>query len=270
MFLVQPVAVQTPDVWHALSDSTRRTLIDRLASGAKTTSELCRDMPMSRFGVMKHLGVLERAGLIVARRHGRLRLNYLNAAPLRAIQNRWLSSRAEALAGGIEKFTADLEGRDMTDIRQTEPAGVVDIALEWPVAASPQRVWAALFEHPQRWWPANHRAVGSDAVMSFEARVGGQLREEARTGAGVLWYEVIALDPMRSVDLAGSLAARYGGPAKSLLHIEVAPGPADGSSVLKLTDSVFGRIGPELRASLITGWQAIVGEAFVRFAEDGQ
>ena len=72
---------------------------------------------------------------------------------------------------------------------------------------------------------------------------------------------------MRSVDLAGHLATRYGGPATSLLHIEIAPGEAEGASVLKLTDSVFGRIGPNLRASLASGWQAIVGEGLVGFAE---
>ena len=268
MYLVQPHAETAPDLWHALSDPTRRVLIDRLADGAKTTSELCRDMPMSRFGVMKHLGVLERAGLIIARRQGRLRLNYLNAAPLRAIQTRWVSGRADALAAGIERLAADMERSEMTETSPRDLAGVLDIALEWPITASPQRIWNALFDHPERWWPAEHRAIGPGAVMSCAPRLGGQLREEAANGAGVLWYQVIALVPMRSVDFAGNLAARYGGPATSLLHIEIAPGAADGSSVLKLTDSVFGRIGPDLRASLSSGWQSIIGEGLVRFVAE--
>jgi len=242
-------------------------LIDQLANGAKSTSELCSHIPMSRFGVMKHLSVLERAGLVTARRQGRFRLNYLNAAPLQALQSRWLSSRAIALAGGIQRFSSEQEDTTMMQGRQGEGAGLAEVALDWPIAASPQRIWAALFEQPELWWPSSHRAVGGESGMTFEPRLGGQLREQASNRAGVLWYSVIALDPLRSVDLAGNLAARYGGPATSLLRIEIVPGQADGSSVLKLTDSVFGRIGPELRTSIADGWQAIIGQGMVRFLE---
>lgn len=65
------------------------------------------------------------------------------------------------------------------------------------------------------------------------------------------------------LERAGHLATRYGGPASSLLHVEIAPGARDGTAILKLTDSVFGRIGPNLRASLSEGWQAIVGNGLV-------
>jgi len=260
MYAIDPAAESAPDIWQALADPTRRTLIDRLAGGAKSTSQLCEGMPMTRFGVMKHLGILERAGLVIARRHGRLRLNHLNAAPLRALHTRWASPRADALADAALALSARMGETDMPNDQQ---AGIVDIALEWPVEASVQRVWEALFEQVESWWPAAHRAVGGDAVMSFEPRLGGQLREARADGGGLAWYEVIALEPLRSVDLAGHLATRYGGPASSLLHIELVPGARDGTTILKLTDSVFGRIGPNLRASLGEGWQAIVGEGLV-------
>ena len=263
MYALQPAAESAPDIWHALADPTRRTLIDRLAAGAKTTSQLCEGLPMTRFGVMKHLGILERAGLVIARRHGRLRLNHLNAAPLRALHTRWASARADALADAALNLSAQIGDKAMTNDNETGQTGVVDVALEWPVEASVQRVWEALFERVESWWPAAHRAVGGGAVMSFEPRLGGQLRETRPDGGGLAWYEVIALEPLRSVDLAGHLAARYGGPASSLLHIEIAPGARDSTSILKLTDSVFGRIGPNLRASLGEGWQAIVGEGLV-------
>ena len=261
MFIVPETAESIPDIWQALADPTRRALIDRLAGGARTTSQLCEGMPMSRFGVMKHLGVLERAGLVIARRHGRLRLNHLNAAPLHALQARWLSPRAAALAGAVAGFSENMGGQDMADSNPAD-AGVVDVALEWPVAASVQKVWENLFGAPGSWWPAEHRLFGAESTMSFEPRLGAALREE-KGGQGLVWYSVIALDPFRSVDMIGHLAARYGGPATSLLHIEIAPGAADGTSVLKLTDSVFGRIGPGLRASLSEGWQAIIGDGLV-------
>jgi hypothetical protein len=69
---------------------------------------------------------------------------------------------------------------------------------------------------------------------------------------------------MKSVDLSGFLATRYGGPATSLLHLELVPGSADATTILKLTDSVFGRIGPDMRTSLGEGWQAIIGDGLVR------
>ena len=151
----------------------------------------------------------------------------------------------------------------------TSETGVVDVALEWPIEASVQRVWQALFERPEAWWPAGHRAAGAGARLAFEPRLGGRLREEGPGGGGVVWYTIFALDPLRSVDLSGHLAARYGGPALSLLHLEVVPGEADGTSVLKLTDSVHGRIGPDMRASLAEGWQAIIGEGLVAHLEQG-
>lgn len=261
MFLVQPDSDPAPDVWQALADPTRRTLIDRLAGGAMTTSALCDGLPMTRFGVMKHLGVLERAGLVISRRHGRQRLNHLNAAPLQALSSRWLSPRAAALAEGALRLSDSLGDQAMdTPAPQTS---VVDVALEWPVAVSVQRLWEALFNSPEIWWPADHKAGPAGSTMTFEPKVGGHLKEATADGAGLIWYSVVALDPLRSVDLAGHLATRYGGPATSLLHIEVAPGPSDGTSILKLTDSVYGRVGPNMKASLTSGWQAIVGEGLV-------
>lgn len=267
MYAIRPETESEPDIWHALADPTRRALIDRLAGGARTTSQLCENMPMSRFGVMKHLGILERAGLVIARRQGRLRLNHFNAAPLRALHTRWASARADTLADAAIALATETGATDMPEDHPSARAEIVDIALEWPVEASVQRVWQALFDRVESWWPAAHRAVGGDAAMTFEARLGGQLRESGPEGGGILWYQVIALDPLRSVDLAGHLAARYGGPAESLLHIEIAPGPREGSAILKLTDSVFGRIGPNMRASLTSGWQAILGEGLVPHAQ---
>jgi hypothetical protein len=149
----------------------------------------------------------------------------------------------------------------------TEQIGHVEIALDWDVQAPIQRVWRMLFEEPENWWPRDFRAGPEGSVMVMEERVGAALREQRPDGAGLIWYQIIALDPMRSLDLTGQLASRYGGPATSLLHIELAAGESEGSTRLKLTDSAFGRLGPGFKTSASQGWQAIFGEGFKPRAE---
>lgn len=78
-------------VWKALSDSTRRQILDLLRDGPRPTTEIVEKFPeLSRFGVMKHLDVLREAGLVKTRSEGRLRINSLNAAPIREILERWI------------------------------------------------------------------------------------------------------------------------------------------------------------------------------------
>ena len=78
-------------VWKALSDPTRRQILDLLRDGPRQTTEIVEKFPqLSRFGVMKHLDVLREAGLVKTRSKGRLRINSLNAAPIREILERWI------------------------------------------------------------------------------------------------------------------------------------------------------------------------------------
>lgn len=90
-------------VFKALADPTRRLLLDRLFErDGRTLSELESELEMTRFGVMKHLRVLEDAGLVVTRRSGREKLHYLNPVPIRLIYDRWIDKyrarQTEALA----------------------------------------------------------------------------------------------------------------------------------------------------------------------------
>jgi DNA-binding transcriptional ArsR family regulator len=80
-------------IWKALSDETRRTILDYLRSGPKTTTLIVEQFPdLSRFAVMKHLDVLRQAALVLTREEGRQRINSLNAVPIRMIYERWVSS----------------------------------------------------------------------------------------------------------------------------------------------------------------------------------
>ena len=98
-------------VFKALADSRRRDILDLLKDKPRTTGELCAHFEdkIDRCTVMQHIGVLERAELIIARREGRKRWNYLNAAPFRDIHDRWISPAAAEAAGLLARLKRDLE-----------------------------------------------------------------------------------------------------------------------------------------------------------------
>jgi DNA-binding transcriptional ArsR family regulator len=98
------------EVFKALADPTRRRLLDELfARDGQTLTELEEGVPMTRFGVMKHLRILEEAGLITTRRQGRSKLHFLNAVPIRLIHDRWVSKYAETWAAGLSGLKSELE-----------------------------------------------------------------------------------------------------------------------------------------------------------------
>src|SRR5471032_2097661 len=98
------------DVFKALAHPTRRKLLDKLfKDDGQSLSALEKRLPMTRFGVMKHLKLLEAAGLVVTRRKGREKLHFLNAVPIRLIHDRWVSKYAEPWAAGLSGLKHELE-----------------------------------------------------------------------------------------------------------------------------------------------------------------
>ena len=99
-------------VWKALSSPHRRALLDALREGAKTTTALCEVLPdLSRYAVMQHLSVLEKAGIVLVRRKGRERWNELNAVPIQRELERWLNVFQQAAASQLLAFERHLESR---------------------------------------------------------------------------------------------------------------------------------------------------------------
>ena len=97
-------------VFKALADPTRRLLLDRLFErDGRTLTELEADVDMTRFGVMKHLRLLEEAGLVVTRRSGREKLHFLNPVPIRLIHDRWIDKYTERHVSALVDLKADLE-----------------------------------------------------------------------------------------------------------------------------------------------------------------
>ena len=98
------------EVFKALADATRRSLLDALfTQDGQTLSALEAGVPMTRFGVMKHLKVLEQAGLVVTRRRGREKLHFLNPVPIRLVHDRWVSKYAEPWVTALSELKTTLE-----------------------------------------------------------------------------------------------------------------------------------------------------------------
>jgi DNA-binding transcriptional ArsR family regulator len=99
--------------FKALADPTRRLLLDLLfQKDGRTLKELENEVSMTRFGVMKHLKVLEEAGLVVTRRSGREKLHYLNPVPIRAIHDRWINKFSEHRLSALMALKRKLEQKD--------------------------------------------------------------------------------------------------------------------------------------------------------------
>lgn len=97
-------------VWKALSDPTRRSILDSLRNGPLTTTEIVTLHPgLTRFGVMKHLDVLRDAGLVTDRWEGRSRINSLNVVPIRLIYERWVSGYQDLWASKLLSLKKALE-----------------------------------------------------------------------------------------------------------------------------------------------------------------
>src|SRR3954451_24404489 len=120
--------------FKALADPTRRELLDALfAEDGQTLGALEARLPMTRFGVMKHLKVLEEAGIVVTRRRGREKLHFLNPVPIRLVHDRWVSKYAEPWAAGLSALKTDLE-EDTT----------MEKVFEIYIKTTPERLWEAI------------------------------------------------------------------------------------------------------------------------------
>jgi len=121
-------------IFKALADPTRRALLDELfQEDGQTLSALEARFSMTRFGVMKHLRLLEDAGLVVTKWRGREKLHYLNPVPIRLVHDRWVSKYAEPWAAGLSSLKQQLE----------DPMTMTKV-FEIYIRTTPERLWQAI------------------------------------------------------------------------------------------------------------------------------
>lgn len=259
-------------MWRALADPTRRQLLDLLRHGPRTTGQLCGEFAMTRYGVMKHLGILEAAGLVSVRRRGRHRFNHLNAVPLRQIYERWVGRYSGLWASSLIHLRALAESQRgehaMPLDKQQAGAGIdsFQIAQEVDIAAPPEKVWHALTYHMDQWWMHRHHD-GADSVVSLDAKLGGLLTERWGDGDGAVWGTVTRVQQGERLTLSGPLG--MGDEAVTSLYTYELEPHAGGTRV-KVTHHCFGLLDPAWADQYHDGWLEMLSRSLKPYVETGQ
>lgn len=132
-------------VFKALADPSRRKLLDLLiVKDGRSLSELESELPMTRFGVMKHLRVLQAAGLVATQKNGRETLHYLNAVPIQMVYDRWVSKYATRWARSLTELKYELEDEKEINMTNTAAAETIRQVFQIYIKTTPERLWQAL------------------------------------------------------------------------------------------------------------------------------
>jgi uncharacterized protein YndB with AHSA1/START domain len=223
-------------VFKALADPTRRRLLDQLfKKDGQTLGALERRLPMTRFGVMKHLRVLERARLVVTRRSGREKLHFLNAVPIRLIHDRWVSKYAEPWTAALSELKRNLEK-------------TMEKVFEIYIKTSAERLWEAITDPEMR----RKYNFGAHVTSSWTP---GSRYEGIGGGTPIFEGENLEVDPPRR--LVQSFQALWGedvkheGTSRVIWEIE----PVGDSCRLTVTHS---QLREGANPQLYGGWPMIL------------
>lgn len=249
--------LDSDDVWRALASPYRRKILDLLREEPKTTGEITRSLhELSRFAVMQHLGVLEESGLVLFRKEGRQRFNYLNAIPLREIYDRWVNSLASGAAETSLHFKRYAEEKSMSDFRQ------VQIEHEVRIKASREACFHALTRHYNDWFPHRYKP---DSEVYCDAHVGGASGERFANGGGAIHASVVYVDAPSKLILSG-LGAMLERCSVYAVHTFEADGD---STIYKRRMNLWGVVSPEAEQGLRQGSQFLIEKCMVEFIEQG-
>jgi uncharacterized protein YndB with AHSA1/START domain/DNA-binding transcriptional ArsR family regulator len=181
----------TAPAFRALADPSRRLLLDQLFErDGQALGELAGHLPgMTRFGVMRHLDVLESAGLITTRKEGREKRHFLNPVPIRLIHDRWISKYAAPVVGAMTALKGHLEAPMAASLES--PDHVYAIYIN----ASPERIWQAITDGDE----TVRYFYGTRVVSDWN--LGSHIRYDYPDGTLAADGEVLAVDPPRRLEM---------------------------------------------------------------------
>jgi len=222
-------------LWRALADGTRRELLDLLAAGPCTTNDLVGHFSMSRFGVMKHLGVLENAGLVLVR---------------------WVRRHAQPAAASLLRLQELVEQPSTAGNAMTTEDTNLSFHIEQEISLRATKVG--------RWW--GHHIGPKDSTITLDARVGGYFIERWGDGEGELYATVTFMRLGEKITMEGGMG--MSGPGYSKFSYALTE---DGdTTTLKLSHYCHGHRDPEVRASFAEGWKELLEGNFSAWVHEGK
>lgn len=248
-------------VFKALGHPVRRAILDHLKNNPLTTGDLVTEFPdISRYAVMKHLNMLEESKLVLYRKEGRSRINYLNVVPLQTIYNRWISQYEELQSQSLFALKNHIEGGN-------QMSGLIHdsfkIEQEIKIKGTRQNVFKALTEDIDKWW--KYRVLNDEkTTLSVDPRVGGLFLETNDIG-GALWGTVTFIKENEEIRLNGLLGMNGAVNSSYSYKLE-----EEGDfTILKLSHHAVGLLDPEWHQMHHKGWQELLGDFLKNYVEKG-
>lgn len=251
--------MSSPTLWRALSDPTRRKVLDLLLDRPLIVGEIASQFRISRIAVMRHLQVLSEAGLVTSRKRGRERRYYLNAAALQQIYTRWFDPRASGWVSGLLRLRRGVEARN-TSMDTTRPS--VDVAFDVSIDAPNEDVFRAITDDPGAWW--GHPMLRPAATaLALDPRIGGLFVEQWTDGGAVL-AAVTQWSKSRHLELTGPFHLGLG------LGVATFDTTPDGdATLLQFSFRAFGPVDEDVAGQFAKGWRELLTHRLKAFVENG-
>ncbi|MCU1502982.1 MAG: ArsR family transcriptional regulator [Ilumatobacteraceae bacterium] len=252
------------DVFRALSDPSRRSLLDSLNQhNGQTLRELCAGLAMARQSVSKHLAVLEAAHVVTTQRRGREKLHFLNAAPINAIADRWIDHYDRPRAAALADLTTALEQQPMTTTT-TSARRAPEFVYVTYIKTTPEQLWQAITDpaFTRRYWGValiSDWHVGSPVAWEF---AGITMADPAQTVLAAdaprrLAYTWHAITPEFAAVVDGSEEELAAMAAEDLSHVTFDLEPVGEMVKLTVTHAGF-EPGSAILGGITNGWPSIL------------
>ncbi|MFT5424095.1 MAG: DNA-binding transcriptional ArsR family regulator/uncharacterized protein YndB with AHSA1 [Phycisphaerales bacterium] len=253
-------------VWKALSDPTRRGILDELRDGPRTTGDLASVFcGLSRYAVMKHIGVLEEAGLLLATKEGRQRWNHLNAVPLRQVYERWVGKFGDAWASSSVRLKEAAQRREQERLAEeqakendmateiSQAARVAVITTEIQIDARVSTVFDSWFADAADWFYESEDSRATKKTV-MQRLVGGRAYIDLADSTGPGDQNTMAIVTMiktnREVRLCGDFTCPHAFIANVTIKFEEV---GDGTAV-RITHRMAGEFPDDYPAGFEEGW----------------
>ncbi|UII55667.1 helix-turn-helix domain-containing protein [Cytobacillus spongiae] len=254
-------------VFKALGHPIRRHILDILKQSPKTTGELNDYFPeVTRYAIMKHLKILEDGNLVVVRREGKYRMNFLNAVPLQEIHDRWVGKYMQSTASSLLNLRGIINQKggneQMTQATQ-ENKNQFHIEQEVFIEATRDEVFKALTERVEDWWEFRIAPKGVKSSFTFEPVPGGQFIEKWGENEGAIWGNVYYVNAPTEIRLIGHLGMQ--GAVNSAYTYRLVE--KEGGTLLQLSHLASGILQENWEQDHKKGWEYLLGTLLKTYVE---